>query len=947
MNPYRLKDVFNYLTSNNQLLKRKLKLGTDEIPIPPKRSDVTTIEAINRFNKANPRVDTTNLKPLSVKQSNVKQSNVDQADEGVIQGAFDTATREAQSEGFPAPKYEAFKKRYLRKNMKADGGRIGYKYGTVPGEGNSKINYDPETDTYRKRVQETIDGKKTNKYIYSKPGDSLEDFKQIKPVRSTGADDATVKARQYVDNWTKDWFDNNLKKYSINNFNAMMDDLSSAWQLQLESGNAPKASGKFNLSTPELNLPNITSGKDSTIKKGSIKPFSYNDVRFYSNLESSAEQKSKTLSQYRKVFYKDQINNNPKLQKDLTKFFDFMSSNKQGQYRKLDGKTIKDFMNTEVSDEVKFLLDPEISGLDKASKKEVFNSYSDFADNYNKYTEDKVRLKAVQAETEAIAKVGKKTADQYKKVKADIAKQNDVLGKMSVKDIANNKELLNSVRLSINPQTGEVSYTNYTVNNPKGKTMSKSVKLTDLELAKYIKQKASDGKFYVTEHIGKKSFNKANLAFPNNIQSANYMSNSQLENARRFLIIPENRNTAAAQNLDKTLENLKLTIRGPEYGGKPIGNKMNIVFDSKTGLSNIVEDQKILGKFTKPISNQAGFVSKELLEDVARKIGSVGRKGTGVASGGLTEALFYYLDKNNMISKGMSETEAAEQAKENVTFGLYKNKAYMDSLKEIAEDMDINPSTFDSAYNLNILSKQYEQNTKNVQDQVDAALQNNDQKTANDLIKNYRVYKDRTQKEYERLENDITGRISGGSPQIMSDAKNFITEKQFAEPFYDMQNAAIEKLKREKLRAFDTQKLQSDTAAGSTGSALLSNVFNTQSLPRAGKFLFDLSNPFSVLPNYKNYLSDAEKENQMLRSLEPSDLNLVNLARGFTRDNIRSANIESPILASDIENIKYQNPGVFFSKGGIASLTDTIPPKSGPTPHGLPSLMKRGIKIKE
>ncbi len=134
MNPYRLKDVFNYLTSNNQLLKRKLKLGTSEIPIPPKKDSITTIEAINRFNKANPRVDTTNLKPLSVKQSNVKQSNVDQSDEGVIQGAFDTATREAQSEGFPAPKYEAFKKRYLRKNMKADGGRIGYKEGLGPSD---------------------------------------------------------------------------------------------------------------------------------------------------------------------------------------------------------------------------------------------------------------------------------------------------------------------------------------------------------------------------------------------------------------------------------------------------------------------------------------------------------------------------------------------------------------------------------------------------------------------------------------------------------------------------------------------------------------------------------------------------------------------------------------------------------------------------------------------
>jgi len=129
MNPYKLKNVYEYLTSNNQLLKKKLKLGTSEIPIPPKKQNVIDIEAINRFNKANPRVDTTSLKPLSVKHSNVKQSNVGQADEGVIQGAFDTATREAQSEGFPAPNYEKFKSRYLKKNMKADGGRMGYKDG--------------------------------------------------------------------------------------------------------------------------------------------------------------------------------------------------------------------------------------------------------------------------------------------------------------------------------------------------------------------------------------------------------------------------------------------------------------------------------------------------------------------------------------------------------------------------------------------------------------------------------------------------------------------------------------------------------------------------------------------------------------------------------------------------------------------------------------------------
>ena len=96
--------------------------------------------------------------------------------------------------------------------------------------------------------------------------------------------------------------------------------------------------------------------------------------------------------------------------------------------------------------------------------------------------------------------------------------------------------------MSINSKTGEVSYTNYTVNDPKGKSS-----LTDLELAEKIKLlKAKDKNFYVTEHIGNKSLNKANLAFPNNIQSAIYMSNAQLENARRLLINPENRNTPAA-----------------------------------------------------------------------------------------------------------------------------------------------------------------------------------------------------------------------------------------------------------------------------------------------------------------------------------------------------------------------------------------------------------------
>ena len=394
----------------------------------------------------------------------------------------------------------------------------------------------------------------------------------------------------------------------------------------------------------------------------------------------------------------------------------------------------------------------------------------------------------------------------------------------------------------------------------------------------------------------------------------------------------------AQDNFKKTINQISNEMGGIKYtvGGQTVGKASTV--ESAYGF-----EKKGLGKYKIP-----GSTAPELgalnLPSMYKKLGSVGRKTVGFGTGLLSEKLFFDIDKNNMISKGMSEQEAAAQAAENLTFGLYQNKAYMDNLKKTAESMGVDTSTFDSAYNLNVLNKQYAQNTKNVQEQVDTALLNDDQKTADDLIKNFTVYSDRTKKEYERLENDITGRISGGSPQIMSNAKNFLTDEQFAKPFYDMQDAAIEKLKREKLKAFDTQKLQSDTAAGDTGNTLLSNVFNTQSLPRAGKFLFDLANPFSPLPKYKDYLSDAEKENQMLRSLEPSDLNLVNLARGFTKDNIRSANIESPILASDIENIKYENPGVFFAGGGIAKVAGVDkgpPPESGPNPQGLLSLMKR------
>ena len=105
-NLFKAKEIYKHLTRQNDTTKQFLKLGTKDIPIPAKKQNVIDIEAVNRFVKDNSRIDTTDIQPV-VKQSTMKQSNVGEPDEGVIQGAFDTATMEARDGGYPPPIYEA------------------------------------------------------------------------------------------------------------------------------------------------------------------------------------------------------------------------------------------------------------------------------------------------------------------------------------------------------------------------------------------------------------------------------------------------------------------------------------------------------------------------------------------------------------------------------------------------------------------------------------------------------------------------------------------------------------------------------------------------------------------------------------------------------------------------------------------------------------------------
>ena len=65
MNPYKLREVYKQLTSQNSILKKYLKLGPDEIKKPDLPAFVETKNAVNRFVRDNPRPDQLGRKDMA------------------------------------------------------------------------------------------------------------------------------------------------------------------------------------------------------------------------------------------------------------------------------------------------------------------------------------------------------------------------------------------------------------------------------------------------------------------------------------------------------------------------------------------------------------------------------------------------------------------------------------------------------------------------------------------------------------------------------------------------------------------------------------------------------------------------------------------------------------------------------------------------------------------
>jgi hypothetical protein len=379
-------------------------------------------------------------------------------------------------------------------------------------------------------------------------------------------------------------------------------------------------------------------------------------------------------------------------------------------------------------------------------------------------------------------------------------------------------------------------------------------------------------------------------------------------------------------------------LRGDKYKEAWINKNVPLITEYiKTGQGlEQTPFKKGLDIFRKPTGTDGPRLGALDVPSMFKRLSPATRKLVGGFGGVVVpEVLFYQLDKRNRMSKGQSEKEAAAGALESGTLGLYNNKVYMDELKKTAKSMGIDSNSFDSAYQLNLLVDRYNQSSATYEKNYEQLLEMGDEKRAEDLKKNFDKYTKNIQDRYSLLANNISDNVMntvGASPLIMKEGRENITQKQFDKPFFDMQDVALEKLKREAQSVYPIRARKVNPAEGSEGTRFYNMLdfigqgFKNIALGRANPNLMDLS--------------ERQKQERLLKDMTEEELDAYNKdVRGFTYEN--------PITQADLENLLYEQPGL-FAGGGIAKIAGVDqgpPPESGPNSQGLSGLFKRAKNI--
>jgi hypothetical protein len=355
--------------------------------------------------------------------------------------------------------------------------------------------------------------------------------------------------------------------------------------------------------------------------------------------------------------------------------------------------------------------------------------------------------------------------------------------------------------------------------------------------------------------------------------------------------------------LDKRLKNygVSVEIDGKRLGGTGFESKADIEKFVTKNIKNwkTADFQKFAKQFIKNDVKFASFPAN--VGAMWKSLGSGARKTLGWGTAFLSEALFAGLDMKNELSKGKSTEEAASIAKRNATFGVYSDDAYVKELIKVGDDMDIDTRAFKKVFALNEDVYETDKYFNKGTERIKIYRELGENQAADDLQKNLDVYMERKNAGQAEAIEGIAGQVSISkagevfpSPNLdqIAESRYALTNEEFGKAFTDVQEAGIEKLKKEKTKAFDVQSKQVDTEAGSIGDPLLTHVFTLDAPEK---------------------IKEKERIENMLK-FDPKELYRYNLARGVDPDN--------PITQESFENLIYEQPGLGFSgaEGGIASL---------------------------
>tara|TARA_R110002051_G_scaffold479_1_gene2199 strand:- start:60 stop:2294 length:2235 start_codon:yes stop_codon:yes gene_type:complete len=368
--------------------------------------------------------------------------------------------------------------------------------------------------------------------------------------------------------------------------------------------------------------------------------------------------------------------------------------------------------------------------------------------------------------------------------------------------------------------------------------------------------------------------------------------------------------------LDERLKkyDVAVEIDGKRLGGTGFESKADIEKFVTKNIKNwkTADFEKLAKQFIKNDVKFASFPAN--IGAMWKTLGSGARKTLGWGTFMLSELAFAGLDMKNELSKGKTTEEAASIAKRNATFGAYSDDAYLKELIKVADDMDIDTRAFNKVFALNERMSKVGKQQEHYQAKIDKLKTMGPEgiERATKMQEVYDNWQSGIDVENEKLFEDIAGQVSISkagkvfpSPNLdqIAESRYTLTQKEFEKAFTGVKEAGIEKLKREKTKAFDVQSKQVDTEAGSIGDPLIDFGFNLPAW-HYKKILGLEKSP---------HLEERRHIKEML-DFDPKELYRYNIARGVDPDN--------PMTQESFQNLIYEQPGLGFSgaEGGIASL---------------------------